>query len=76
MNKFVSVLLHTAGLVLIAVGLVYCTNPAQSLPHYLPGYDPGLDKLHYKHGLAALIFGIALFVYPWLPSRSRSVREG
>ncbi len=75
MNKIVSVLLQMVGLVLITFGLVYFTNPAQSLPHYLPGYDPVLDKLHYKHGFAALLSGVALFIYPWLPSRNRSGQE-
>ncbi len=75
MNRIVAVLLQIVGLALITFGLVYFTNPAQSLPHYLPGYDPVLDKLHYKHGFVALLSGVALFVYPWLPGCNRSDQQ-
>jgi len=50
------------------VAYVYWTTPASALPSYFPGFDPTLAGVHFKHGLAALIVGIALFVFAWFES--------
>ncbi len=71
MKKALSAVLVIAGAGFILLATVYCMTPAHSLPSYLPGYDPGLDKVHYKHALGALILGVASFFYPWLPARRK-----
>ena len=54
-----------AGVVLIALAIVYWAEPAKSLPSWLPGHESGSNHHHVKHGIAALLVGIALLVYVW-----------
>jgi len=64
-----------AGLVLIALGIVYWIEPASSLPSWLPGHEAGSDHHHVKHGIAAFLLGAALLVFAWFqtgPNASRS----
>lgn len=53
------------GIVFVIIAIVYWTTPANSLPGYMPGFDPSSSVVHFKHGLASLILGICLFVYAW-----------
>lgn len=71
-NKFLvwgSVIL---GVALLGLALFYWTTPAESLPHYLPGYEAGRATVHFKHGLAALILACFLFVFAWFKSGPKS----
>jgi hypothetical protein len=57
------VVLSIAGFVAIALGLVYLTMPAGSLP--LPdalGHQAGSQVVHYKHWVLALVVGIVCFL--------------
>jgi hypothetical protein len=54
-----------AGVVLIALAVVYWAEPAGSLPSFLPGHDAGSGHHHVKHGIAAFFVGVALLVYAW-----------
>jgi len=56
------------GVLFLVLAVVYWTVPASSLPTYLPGYEAGVAAVHFKHGLAALVLGLALFVYAWFTS--------
>lgn len=63
------VVLSIAGLIVIALGLMYFTMPAGSLP--LPdalGHQAGSQVVHYKHAVVALVAGIVCFL---LARRSR-----
>jgi hypothetical protein len=63
------VVLSIAGIIAIALGLVYLTMPAGSLP--LPdalGHQAGSPVVHYKHGVLALVVGIVCVL---LARRSR-----
>ena len=53
------------GILLVVAAIVYWTTPAGSLPHLMLGYLAGSPVVHFKHGLAALILAVALFVYAW-----------
>jgi len=53
------------GLLCIVLAFVYWTTPAGSLPLYLPGYEPGVTGIHFKHGLGALVVGVAIFIFLW-----------
>jgi uncharacterized membrane protein HdeD (DUF308 family) len=57
-----------AGVVLIAIAIVYFAEPARSLPGFFPGHQAGSGHHHVKHGIAALLLGIACFVFAWFRS--------
>jgi uncharacterized membrane protein HdeD (DUF308 family) len=64
-----------AGLILIAIGIVYFAEPAKSLPSFFPGHEAGSTHHHSKHGLLAVVLGIGCFVFAWFqsgPSASQS----
>jgi uncharacterized membrane protein HdeD (DUF308 family) len=54
-----------AGIVLIAIAVVYFAEPAKSLPSFFPGHQAGSAHHHVKHGIAALLVGLAAFVFAW-----------
>jgi len=65
-----------AGVLLIAVAVIYWLEPAKSLPFpdFL-GHEAGSSTIHIKHGIAAFLLGIACFVFAWFqsgPKRDRT----
>jgi amino acid permease len=56
------------GIVLVGISAVYFTHAANTLPHYFPGYNAGVSKAHFKHGLGAVILAIGLFIFAWFKS--------
>jgi hypothetical protein len=46
------------GLALLVIAAVYFLMPANALPSFFPGYDAGLPRMHYKHGVVAGVIGI------------------
>jgi hypothetical protein len=57
-----------AGVVLIAIAIVYFAEPARSLPGFFPGHEDGSSHHHVKHGIAALLLGLGAFVLAWFQS--------
>jgi len=53
------------GLALIAIAGVYWAEPAKSLPGFFPGHAAGSSHHHVKHGIAALLVGLACLVFAW-----------
>ena len=60
-----------AGVVLIAIAIVYFAEPAKSLPGFFPGHEAGSSHHHVKHGIAALLLGLGAFVLAWFQSGPR-----
>ncbi len=63
------------GIALIAVAIVYWVEPAKSLPSFFPGHTAGSNHHHTKHGIAALLVGLACFAFAWFntgPKRARA----
>jgi hypothetical protein len=56
------------GIALIGLTAVYWVEPAGSLPGFFPGFEPGSTHVHFKHGIATLILGLALFAFAWFRS--------
>jgi hypothetical protein len=54
-----------AGLVLIALAVVYWAEPAHALPSFFPGHEAGSNHHHVKHGIASFLVGLALLVFAW-----------
>jgi amino acid permease len=65
--KFIAVLL---GLVCLAVAAAYFVVPAGSLPGFFPGFEAGGDRIHVKHGVAALAAAVVLFGFAWWRGRT------
>jgi ABC-type enterobactin transport system permease subunit len=62
-----------AGIVLVIVGAVYLAEPAKSLPFPdMLGHEAGSNHHHIKHGIAAVLLGVACFVFAWFQSGPRS----
>jgi len=64
-----------AGIILLFCAAVYFIEPARSLPSFFPGYDKSLMKHHYKHGIGALLLGLAFFAFAWFQSGKKSQSE-
>ena len=56
------------GIIFVAIALYYWITPAGSLASFVPGFEPGVTTIHFKHGLASLILGLGLFVVAWFKS--------
>jgi len=64
------------GVVLIVLAVVYWVEPARSLPSFFPGHQAGSSHVHFKHGLACLLVGLACLVFVWFrtgPTRRPTV---
>jgi uncharacterized membrane protein HdeD (DUF308 family) len=70
------------GVVLIVVAIVYFAEPAKSLPSFFPGHVSAsaseADHHHTKHGLAALVVGLACFAFAWFQTgpKARAREQG
>jgi hypothetical protein len=64
-HRWTVIALIVAGVLLIALALVYFAEPAKSLPSMLPGHEEGSTHHHVKHGVAALLLGIGALVLAW-----------
>jgi hypothetical protein len=53
------------GVALIVLAIVYWVEPAGSLPSFFPGYQAGSKHVHFKHGIAAFLVGLAVLVFVW-----------
>ena len=69
LSRFWSVAAIVIGIALIIVAVFYFVEPAKSLPfpNFL-GHESGSNHHHVKHGIAALLLGIACFVFAWFQS--------
>ncbi len=65
MTRPLATLALLLGAAFVIVAFVYWLTPAGSLPHYVPGFVAGATQKHVKHGLAAFIVALGLFVYAW-----------
>ena len=78
-RRLVTIAAVVLGIALIVVGIVYFIEPASSLPSFFPGHEAGSTHHHVKHGIAALLVGLACLVFAWFrtgrtrgPGRPRS----
>jgi len=65
MKTIITVLLVVLGVVFLALAILYFVTPAQSLPHWLPGYVADSTKIHIKHGLASMILAVGCGILAW-----------
>jgi len=55
-------IVYLLAVVLIILAGVYVLVPANSLPSFLPGYDPALTRVRFNHGIAASVVGVILLI--------------
>jgi hypothetical protein len=60
------------GIVFVVLAVFYWTTPAGSLPAFFPGYAAGSAVVHFKHGLASLILGVACFIFAWFGTAKKA----
>lgn len=76
MNKKTLILITTAvGILFFVIAFIYFTRSAERLPAFFPGYQAGLTKLHYKHGIGAIILAMGAFVFAWFQSGKKSTEK-
>jgi hypothetical protein len=59
------------GIALLVLTGIYWLEPAGALPTYLPGFEAGSTRMHFKHGLGTLILALVLFAFAWFQSGPR-----
>jgi UDP-N-acetylmuramyl pentapeptide phosphotransferase/UDP-N-acetylglucosamine-1-phosphate transferase len=64
-RKLLVVLAVVLGIALVAIAAVYWAEPASSLPSFFPGHQAGSSHHHVKHGIAAILVGLACFAFAW-----------
>jgi hypothetical protein len=62
------------GVIFLVIAIVYWTTGADSLPSFFPGHESGSTHIHFKHGLAAAVVGLACFVFAWFQTGGKPDR--
>jgi hypothetical protein len=70
-SRIIVVLAVLVGIALLAVAGIYFADKAESLPSFFPGHQAGSTTHHFKHGIAAVVVALALFVFAWFASGPR-----
>jgi hypothetical protein len=60
------------GVALLVVGGLYFAEPARSLPAFFPGHSASAGVHHIKHGIAAVVVALALFMFAWFAGAPRT----
>jgi hypothetical protein len=63
MRTLVTAVLVVVGVALIAIGIVYFTVKAGSLPSFFPGHITGSTGHRTKHGIAAVVLGALVLAF-------------
>lgn len=71
MSRPLALLAAVIGLLLVIAGVVYFIQPASGLPAFFPGHDAADTAHHFKHGIGAVILGLAAFAFAWFSSKPR-----
>lgn len=74
-NKILIWIAIILGIAFFALAIIYWTVNAGSLPSWIPGSNPGTTGIHLKHGIAALLLGLASFAYAWFASGKKSANQ-
>jgi multisubunit Na+/H+ antiporter MnhB subunit len=74
-NRLLTAAAVVIGVALIVVAVVYWVEPAKSLPGFFPGHEAGSNHRHTKHGIAALVVGLAVLAFAWFSTGPRTARR-
>lgn len=70
-SRLLIALAIVAGIALFVVAGIYFAEPAKSLPSFFPGHAAASTTHHVKHGIAAVVVGLALLVFAWFATGPR-----
>lgn len=62
MRALMAAVLIIVGALIVIAGVLYFTQPAHSLPTFLPGYLAHATGKHTKRGIAALVAGAVVLI--------------
>ncbi len=62
MRGLVGAVLVIIGALIVAVGVLYLTQPAHALPTFIPGYVAHATGKHPKRGIVSLVVGGAIAI--------------
>jgi hypothetical protein len=71
MRSVIAIVLVVLGALAIIAGIIYLTEPAQSLPSFMPGHLAHVAAKRTARGTAGLILGVVLLIVGvalWLTS--------
>ena len=71
-SPVVTAVLIALGIVLAIVGVIYLIDTAGHLPSFFPGHQAGSSHHHTKHGVAALVLGLAAWVAAWMSAGKKT----
>ena len=74
-NRLLTAAAVVVGVALIVVAAIYWAEPAKSLPGFFPGHEAGSGHHHPKHGIAALVVGLAVLAFAWFSTGPRASRR-
>jgi hypothetical protein len=74
MKKPLVMLFAVLGLAFLGLSLYYLVTPAESLPHFFPGYQAGSTHTHLKHSFAALILAVGCGIVAWFAMGKKSAQ--
>lgn len=60
--RVLGVVVLIIGLLALAAGVLYLTQPAHSLPSFFPGYHAHVLTKHHKRGLIGIAVGAVIFL--------------
>ncbi len=64
-KRVLGLLALPVSLAFIVLAVFYWTTPAGMLPSFMPGFIADSTHVHYKHGIASLLLGLAALAYAW-----------
>ena len=63
------------GIALVAIGVIYIALNEHDIPSFFPGHvSHPASHHHVKHGIAAILLGLACFAFAWFRSGPREAR--
>ena len=62
MRRFLAIILLVVGVAAVVAGVLYLTQPANSLPTFFPGYAAHVVGKHMKRGYAGVALGAVLVI--------------
>lgn len=62
MRGLVGAVLVIIGVLIVVVGILYLTQPAHSLPTFIPGYVAHATGKHPKRGIISVVVGAAIAI--------------
>jgi hypothetical protein len=77
-DRLLAALAALVGLALIAVGVIYIALNEHDIPSFFPGHvSHPASHHHVKHGIAAILLGLACLAFAWFRSgpRERAVSQ-